>query len=237
MLAPVSSAELIGRPYDELVELWLPSLRFSGDEERRRFLATCLPQARSPRTEFDVLTHGGRHLHVLELRMPDGGFSCTIVDRTEEERTATALRVALAESRAASAAQAELICSMSHGLRTPLNSILGFAQLLQRDRREPLTERHLFRVTQILEGGEQMVGVLDDLLELLRIDAGRLSIAVGPMDLARGLERVRTLLQPTGSVSSSCELNENSSEPSVRETSVPSLGPLHTSSKQPAVGK
>jgi signal transduction histidine kinase len=196
MLAPLSSAELVGRQYDELIALWLPSLQFSSHEERRQFLATCRSHGRSPRVEFDVLARDGRRLHVLEQRMPDGGVSCTIMDRTEEERTASELRAALRESRAASAARAKLICSMSHALRTPLNSIMGFAQLLQRDRREPLTERHLPRVAQILEGGEQLVRVLDDLLALLRIEAGPVSIAVEPVDMAATLERVRALLQP-----------------------------------------
>ncbi|HVW25744.1 MAG TPA: ATP-binding protein [Polyangiaceae bacterium] len=105
-----------------------------------------------------------------------------------------AMEATLDRSEAAAAAKNAFLSSMSHELRTPLNAILGFAQLLQRDRREPLSERHLQRVEQILRSGEHLVRLLDDILDLSRIEADALSISIEPVDLRRVLEEVVEML-------------------------------------------
>jgi len=67
---------------------------------------------------------------------------------------------------------------MSHELRTPLNAVLGFAQLLLRDRREPLSERHRERVQHVLRSGEHLLRLIDDILDLSKIEAGRVSLSL-----------------------------------------------------------
>jgi signal transduction histidine kinase len=105
-----------------------------------------------------------------------------VQDRTKEE--------------AASAAQRELLCSISQELRTPLNAMLGFAQLMQRDRKQPLSARHQSRVAQILEGGKHLVRLLDDLVDLSSSEAGRLSITLELVDVRDAFEQVRATLDP-----------------------------------------
>ena len=78
---------------------------------------------------------------------------------------------------------------MSHELRTPLNAILGFAQLLQRDKKEPLSTRHQERVDQILKGGEHLLRLIDDILDLSRIEAGGVSISTEPVGVRRSPRR------------------------------------------------
>src|SRR6185437_7131346 len=99
-------------------------------------------------------------------------------------------------AEAASAAKSEFLSSMSHELRTPLNAILGFAQLLQRDRKEPLSDRHKERVDQILKGGEHLLHLIDDILDLSRIEAGGVSISIEPVSLLDVLDEVKRALQP-----------------------------------------
>jgi signal transduction histidine kinase/ActR/RegA family two-component response regulator len=94
------------------------------------------------------------------------------------------------------AAKTEFLSSMSHELRTPLNAVLGFAQLLQRDRKQPLTERQHERVRRILNGGEQLLHLVDDVLDLARIEAGRIGIAVEPVDVGEVLADVKRTLEP-----------------------------------------
>jgi CheY-like chemotaxis protein len=84
---------------------------------------------------------------------------------------------------------------MSHELRTPLNAILGFAQLLQRDKKEPLSDRHKERVGQILKGGEHLLRLIDDILDLSRIEAGGVSISTEPVSVPDVLGEVRTTLE------------------------------------------
>jgi len=85
---------------------------------------------------------------------------------------------------------------MSHELRTPLNAILGFAQLLQRDKKEPLSQRHRERVGQILRGGEHLLRLIDDVLDLSRIEAGGVSISTEPVSVLDVLDEARRTLEP-----------------------------------------
>ena len=109
---------------------------------------------------------------------------------------AEALRDASGAAAAASAAKSEFLSSMSHELRTPLTPILGFAQLLARDRKEPLSERHKERANQILRGGEHLLRLIDDILDLSRIEAGRVSVSTEPVSPMDVLEQARLTLEP-----------------------------------------
>jgi len=78
----------------------------------------------------------------------------------------------------ANKAKSEFLSSMSHELRTPLNAILGFSQLLEMDRKPALTERQMDMVYQISKGGTHLLGLIDDILDLAKIEAGKMSISI-----------------------------------------------------------
>ena len=78
----------------------------------------------------------------------------------------------------ANKAKSEFMSSMSHELRTPLNAILGFSQLLEMDRKPPLNERQIDMVHQISKGGAHLLGLIDDILDLAKIEAGKMSISI-----------------------------------------------------------
>jgi len=78
----------------------------------------------------------------------------------------------------ANKAKSEFLSSMSHELRTPLNAILGFSQLLEMDRKPALTERQMDMVYQISKGGAHLLGLIDDILDLAKIEAGKMSISI-----------------------------------------------------------
>jgi len=85
---------------------------------------------------------------------------------------------------------------MSHELRTPLNAILGFSQLLQRDRRTPLSGRQQERVDHVLKGGEHLLRLIDEVLDLARIEAGRVAVSLEPVHVADVLAEVKATLDP-----------------------------------------
>jgi CheY-like chemotaxis protein len=85
---------------------------------------------------------------------------------------------------------------MSHELRTPLNSILGFAQLLQRDKKTPLSERQQVRIQHVLRGGEHLLHLVDEVLDLARIEAGRLTISPEACVVSRILSEIESSLAP-----------------------------------------
>jgi PAS domain S-box-containing protein len=197
LLGDLPPEAVVGKSYPELLDVWLTTLAFANDEERETFRSARLAARHDPKGAFDVRTRLGRSLRVLDQRSADGGIVKTIWDLTDDVLMAEELRTARVAAEAASAAKSEFLSSMSHELRTPLNAILGFAQLLGRDKKDPLSERHRERVAQILRGGEHLLRLIDDILDLSHIEAGRVSISTEPLSVTEALEEVRATLEPT----------------------------------------
>ncbi len=187
---------LVGKSHDEILDAWLVDLAFSNAEEQADFRRDRVTTFREHQSTFDVRTRDGRSLRVVDRRTIEGGTVRMIWDLTNDVRVAEELSIARAAAEAASAAKSDFLSSMSHELRTPLNAILGFAQLLRRDKREPLSERHQGRVTQILKGGEHLLRLIDDILDLSRIEAGAVSLSTEPVSVADVLRHVQSTLEP-----------------------------------------
>jgi len=188
---------LVGRHYGEILDAKLGIFVFESDEARAAFRAKRVAERRDPAVPYDVRTTDGRSFRVANRRTTEGGIVQTIWDLTDDVRQQEELREARRAAEAGSAAKSEFLSSMSHELRTPLNAVLGFAQLLQRDKKEPLTERHRERVHQILKGGEHLLRLIDDILDLSRIEAGNVSISAESVGVAEVLSEVRVTLEPT----------------------------------------
>jgi PAS domain S-box-containing protein len=194
LLGETLAGPLAGKLYGQVLEAWLGELSFKDDEEKKLFRATAVPREQT--TTVDVRTRDERSLRVIARRTPEGGIVKTIWDLTDDVRLAVELREARRAAEAASTAKSEFLSSMSHELRTPMNAILGFAQLLQRDRKEPLSHRHKDRVDEILKGGEHLLRLINDILDLSRIEAGGISISVEPVSVNDVLSEVRRTLEP-----------------------------------------
>jgi PAS domain S-box-containing protein len=162
------------------------------DEYKDRFLR----YHQNPQGTLDFRTSTGRFMRLLERRTPERGTVGLITDVTEVTTRERELRDARATAEAANAAKSEFLSSMSHELRTPLNGILGFAQLLQRDKRTPLTPRQQERIGHVLKGGEHLLRLIDDVLDLSRIEAGRISVSLEVVNVADVLEEVETTMAP-----------------------------------------
>ncbi|HEY6881785.1 MAG TPA: PAS domain S-box protein [Polyangiales bacterium] len=197
LLRARSANELVGKSFDELFDAWTFDMEFESERERVAWRDEQREKRRSePTSVLDVRLRDGRRMRVIDRHTSEGGIVKTIWDLTSEEMRAQELREARAAAEAASEAKSDFLASMSHELRTPMNAILGFAQLLQRDRREPLSERHRERVGHILTGGEHLLRLIDDVLDLARIEAGRVSVFTESVPVAAVLEDVRKTLEP-----------------------------------------
>lgn len=187
---------VVGKPYKEIVEAWTrDNVVFESDEERARFCAEGLSDAETSRT-IDLRTRDGRSLRIMDRRTSDGGRVETVWDLTDDQKHAEELRDARAAAETASAAKTEFLSSVSHELRTPLNAILGFGQILQRDKREPLSDRHRLRVDQMVRGGEHLLRLIEDVLHLSKIEAGRISLSPESVSVVEVLDEVRSTLEP-----------------------------------------
>jgi PAS domain S-box-containing protein len=112
---------------------------------------------------------------------------------TERERLTVALRRSKEEAEKANRAKSEFLSRMSHELRTPLNAILGFAQLLEMS---PLDRDKREAVGQILKAGQHLLGLINEVLEISRIEAGRLSLSPEPVLVSSAIQETLDLLTP-----------------------------------------
>jgi PAS domain S-box-containing protein len=112
---------------------------------------------------------------------------------TERERLTVALRRSKEEAEKANRAKSEFLSRMSHELRTPLNAILGFAQLLEMS---PLDRDKREAVGQILKAGQHLLGLINEVLEISKIEAGRLSLSPEPVLISSAIQETLDLLTP-----------------------------------------
>ena len=109
------------------------------------------------------------------------------------EKRAEAIERAKDRAERASQAKNEFLSRMSHELRTPMNAILGFGQLLEM---EPLEEREKECVDQILKGGRHLLNLINEVLNISRIESGRISISLEPVNLGTVLTEAVDLVAP-----------------------------------------
>ena len=114
-------------------------------------------------------------------------------DVTTDLAVEAELERALAEAERASLAKSAFLSRMSHELRTPLNSVLGFAQLLQLDGVEGEQAQ---AVGHILRAGQHLLNLIDEVLDITRIESGRLDLVLGPVSVADVVGDALNLTKP-----------------------------------------
>jgi PAS domain S-box-containing protein len=197
LLGRTLQGPVVGRLFRELVDRALADRVFDlGDEAPDHFRDRWLSYHHMPAGSFEVRTRTGRSLRIIDRPTAEHGTVSLMIDMTEDSLRADELKRARETAEAASAAKSEFLASMSHELRTPLNAVLGFAQLLQRDKKQPLSERQLERVDHVLRGGEHLLRLIDEVLDLSRIEAGGVTISAEPVTLPEVLQEVVTTLEP-----------------------------------------
>lgn len=117
-----------------------------------------------------------------------------LVELAERKRAEERLREAATAADAASRAKSAFLANMSHELRTPLNAVIGFTQLLLREPDTTALQRERLQVVK--RGGEHLLSLINDVLELSRIEAGRVSLFEGIVDLGQLLGDLRAMLSP-----------------------------------------
>ena len=164
---------------------YVPVLAITGDtdvETRERVLAAGARDfLEKPFRESEVLVRVAnllttRLLHT-SLQEQNERLEQKVCERTVE------LEVALSDAQAASLAKSRFLATMSHELRTPLNAVIGFSRHLRQNRVGNLTPQDLLYLDRISENGTHLLTTINDILDLSRIEAGKMPVERGPVAL------------------------------------------------------
>ncbi len=157
-----------------------------------------------PVTPLDVVArnHEGRLFPVrIDLgrlaNQPDPDFFLLLSDRTDAEAGSHGARAALEAAEKASMAKTDLLSRVSHEMRTPLHAILGFAEVILEERFGPIgNERYRDYIKDIHASGRHVLSLANDLLDLTKLELGKVELQFAPIDVNSAVRECVTLMQP-----------------------------------------
>jgi signal transduction histidine kinase len=138
----------------------------------------------------------GRVLQYEIVALPDGGRMLTYFDLTELKQVESELRAAKEQAELASRAKSDFLASMSHELRTPLNAIIGITEMLKEDAEADGDTRLEEPLGRVLRAGRLLLQLINEVLDLAKIEAGKLELQPEQVELRPLLEDVLDTAMP-----------------------------------------
>jgi PAS domain S-box-containing protein len=177
---------LIGGTRDQLLAQDFRQIKAFRDTGLLDDCLQALADRRQHRREFRTRSSFGMEVWADCLILPillngEPHLLLQLFDLTEIRQAGEAMRAAQERAEVASHAKSGFLASMSHEIRTPLNAILGFAQVLGRDPTLNLTQRDSLATIQ--RSGEHLLTLINDILDMAKIEAGRMTLQAAPFDL------------------------------------------------------
>jgi PAS domain S-box-containing protein len=173
-------------------------------EERERLLSetpALLAQDRFTREYRFLFRDGTYHWMRDEARVLRNAAGAPVqilgawLDITERVRAEEELRRARAAAETANRTKSDFLAKMSHELRTPLNSIIGFSEMLADETFGTLNEKQHRYVENVLTSGRLLLQVINDILDLSKVEAGRMELSLAQFEVAQALDEVRALME------------------------------------------
>ena len=166
------------------------------------------PLAPTEATTIEIMRHGGvpgvpviSEMRVVETTWEDDAAKLVSLrevggGESEQSRQVERERTLRAEAEEANQAKTDFLAVMSHELRTPLNAVIGYAELLDLGLGGALTTEQRQQVGRIVASGRHVLGLVNEILDLAKVDAGRLAVDRVPTSVAEVLEAAIVLAQP-----------------------------------------
>lgn len=162
------------------------------EEDISAHVAMCRAKYESGET-YPSVTDDGRIVQITYRSLSEGRKAGISVDVTSMKQKERELRLAKEQAEAASTAKSAFLANMSHEIRTPLNGLLGMAQALKED--DP-TPSQRAKVDIMIESGHALMTILNDILDLSKIEAGKIEIQPVDVEIRQGLAGIATLFNP-----------------------------------------
>jgi adenylate cyclase len=145
---------------------------------------------------FAEYRYGGRYVRISERRIQGGGTVAVYSDITELRQHNLELEEARELSEVANRTKSQFLANMSHELRTPLNAIIGYSEILQEDATDSGQEQLVPDLKKIEGAGRHLLGLINDILDLSKVEAGKMDAFIEEIDISSLLDEVKAIITP-----------------------------------------
>src|SRR5690606_9258490 len=173
------------------------------DDDTDAWIARQLALHRAGRNDEELQLEDGTWLRIGSRRTQDDGVVTTLADisalkHRELELADLVARLEVARDQAdeASRTKSAFLANMSHELRTPLNAIIGYSEILKEEARDQELEELLPDIERIEAAGRHLLGIINDILDLSKIEAGRMDVYLETFNLAALVREIKAIIRP-----------------------------------------